>query len=80
VALAGYARQRWRLIAPMIPAVAHVVSYRWDAASLQRAHWAMGAAMRAEWEYLSGLDAFRAPIATGRLAERVDHGSPGRSR
>jgi flavin-dependent dehydrogenase len=50
VALAGYARQRWRLIAPMIPAVAHVASYRWDAASLQRAHRAMGAAMRAEWE------------------------------
>lgn len=56
-ALAGYARQRWRLAAPMIPAVEHVASYRWSLASLQRAHLAMNAAMRAEWEYVSSLQA-----------------------
>jgi flavin-dependent dehydrogenase len=50
--LAGYARQRWRLTAPMIPGVEHAASYRWSMASLQRAHLAMAAAMRAEWNYL----------------------------
>jgi flavin-dependent dehydrogenase len=57
VALAGYARQRWRLTAPMIPAVEHAASYRWSMASLQRAHLAMNAAMRAEWNYLDYLQA-----------------------
>lgn len=56
-ALAGYARRRWRLAAPMIPAVEHLASFRWSLASLQRAHLAMNAAMRAEWNYLDALHA-----------------------
>ena len=54
-ARAGYARQRWLLTAPMIPAVEHAASYRWSLTSLQRAHLAMNAAMRAEWNYLDYL-------------------------
>jgi hypothetical protein len=41
----------------MIPAVEHAASYRWSMASLQRAHLAMNAAMRAEWNYLDYLQA-----------------------
>jgi flavin-dependent dehydrogenase len=53
--LAGYERERERLAAPMIPAVAHVASFGGDPASLRQAHRAMNAAMRAEWDYLTGL-------------------------
>jgi flavin-dependent dehydrogenase len=56
-ALAGYARQRWRLTAPMIPAVEHVASYQWSMSSLQQAHRTMNAAMRGEWNYLDYLQA-----------------------
>lgn len=53
--LAGYARERARLAAPMIPAVAHAASFRWSPDSLRRAHRAINAALRAEWDYLAGL-------------------------
>jgi flavin-dependent dehydrogenase len=66
-ALAGYARQRHALIAPMIPAVEHAASFRWDLASLQRAHLDMNAAMRAEWEHLTHLGPL--PLAPGSGSE-----------
>jgi flavin-dependent dehydrogenase len=54
-ALAGYAREWRRLAGPMIPAVARVASLAGDPAGLRQAHRAMSAAMRAEWDYLTGL-------------------------
>jgi flavin-dependent dehydrogenase len=54
-AMAAYELESRRLTAPMLPAVEHAASFAWDAASLQGAHRAMNAAMRAEWEFLTGL-------------------------
>lgn len=54
-ALRAYADHRQRLIEPMLPAVDHMASFGWDGASLQQAHLALNAAMRAEWDFLMAL-------------------------
>ena len=51
-ALVRYQRQRDRLAAPMVPAVAKVASYQWDTATVADAYRDMTTAMRHEWDFL----------------------------
>ncbi len=51
-ALNAYQRERNRLAAPMMPAVARLAGFGWDNTNVEDAFRAMSAAMRTEWDHL----------------------------
>src|SRR5690606_1667423 len=90
-ALAGYARQREKVIAPMIPAIERLSAFGWDLAGLKASHVEINQAMRAEWDHVLGFDAVSpapvspavpvspAPVGPGQASASTRSSSPAAS-